>query len=166
MAEQTTHDDALNTLMDGIKQVRVAMMTTTEAGVLHTRPMYSHNVDSRDGFWFFTSLSSEKVEELERDPKVSLAYADPSRNFYASVSGKAEIRRDKADIDRLWSEGLRTWFPKGKDDPDIALIRVDGERAEFWSGPSSTLIHLYGYVKARVAGSPPTELTSNEKLSL
>jgi general stress protein 26 len=166
MADQPTHDEAFQTLMDGIKQVRVAMMTTTEGGVLHTRPMYSHEVDSQDGFWFFTSLSSAKVEELERDPKVSLAYSDLSRNFFASVSGTAEIRRDKADIDRLWSEGLRTWFPNGKDDPDVALIRVDGERAEYWSGPSSTLIHLYGYMTARVAGSPPTELTSNEKLRL
>lgn len=161
-----TKTDDRQALMDGIKRVRVAMMTTHGSGGLHTRPMYSHEVDGEEGFWFFTSARSGKVDEIGRDGRVSLAYADPSRNFYAAVTGQAQIVRDRAEIHRLWSEGLRAWFPNGKDDPDIVLLRVDPDRGEYWDGPASFLINLYGTIKARVTGRPPTELTENKIVNL
>ena len=55
----------------------------------------------------------------------------------------------------LWSEGLRTWFPKGSDDPRIALIKVDVDMAEYWDSPSSTMVYAYGYLKAITTGERP-----------
>ncbi|HEX2726529.1 MAG TPA: pyridoxamine 5'-phosphate oxidase, partial [Beijerinckiaceae bacterium] len=36
----------------------------------------------------------------------------------------------------------------------------------YWDSPSSTLIHLYGYAKAALTGSPPTELSEQKKVNL
>jgi hypothetical protein len=85
---------------------------------------------------------------------------------HISFTERPEIVRDKGHIQDKWSEPLRTWFPEGKDDPQLALIRVHPERGEFWDSPSSTVIHLYGYVKAAVTGSPPHELSDNQKVDL
>ena len=30
---------------------------------------------------------------------------------------------------------MKAWFPKGEDDPEIALIRVTAEKAEYWDAP-------------------------------
>jgi len=76
------------------------------------------------------------------------------------------IVRDRARIEEKWSEPLKAWFPDGKDDPQIALIRVHPERGEYWDSPSSTLIHLYGYAKAAFTGSSPTEMTDQKKVNL
>jgi general stress protein 26 len=65
-----------------------------------------------------------------------------------------------------WSEPLRTWFPEGKDDPQLALIRVHPERGEFWDSPSSTVMYLYGYAKAALTGASPTELADVRKVDL
>ena len=108
----------------------------------------------------------EEAREIAKDRQVNLAYADPDEQHYVSISGVGEVVRDRARIDEKWSEGLRTWFPDGKDDPAIALIRVKPVRGEYWDSPSSTLVHLYGTIKATLTGQPPTELGEQKKVNL
>ena len=149
-------DPNAHKLYELIKDVKIAMMTTVDTdGTLHSRPMYNQDADEHGDLWFFTKINSPKTTELSRDNEVNLGYCDPSKQHYVSVSGKAEIVRDRARIDAMWSEPLRTWFPDGKDDPSIALIRVHPARGEYWDSPSSTVLHLYGYVKAAVTGESP-----------
>jgi general stress protein 26 len=157
MSHDHVHNDPkAQKLYAMIKDVKFAMMTTVDTdGSLHSRPMYNQEADEHGDLWFFTKIQSPKITEISRDNEVNLAYANPDSQDYVSVSGKAEIVRDRAKIQEKWSEGMRTWFPDGQDDPTIALIRVHPVKGEYWDSPSSTLVHLYGYVKAVVTGESP-----------
>jgi general stress protein 26 len=152
------HDEAVEKLWSMIREVKIAMLVTRDAaGELRARPMANQQADAFDGsLWFFTYDDSPKVGETARDHEVCAAFADASRQNYASVSGHARIVRDKAKIHELWSEALATWFPKGKDDPRIALIQVEVHKGEYWDAPSSTMVHAYGYAKAKLTGEPPS----------
>ncbi|HEY8384045.1 MAG TPA: pyridoxamine 5'-phosphate oxidase family protein [Microvirga sp.] len=165
---QHGHDDPkAQKLYAMIKDMKICMMTTIDTdGMLHTRPMHNQEADEHGDLWFFTQIQSPKITEISRDNEVSLAYADPSKQHYVSVFGTAEIVRDRAKIEEKWSEGMRAWFPEGKDDPQIALIRVHPVKGEYWDSPNSTVLHLYGTVKAAITGKPPTELTEQEKVNL
>jgi general stress protein 26 len=167
MHHGTAADPKAEKLYELIRDIKIAMMTTVEGdGTLHSRPMYSQQADDDGDLWFFTRLASGKTSELGRDNEVNLGYSDPENQHYVSISGKGEIVRDRSRIEEKWSEGLRVWFPKGKDDPDMALIRVKPVRGEYWDSPSSTVLHLYGYVKSSLTGKPPTELTEQAKVNL
>jgi general stress protein 26 len=137
-----------------IKGIRVAMLTTQdEDGTLRSRPMETQPEKEFDGtLWFFTHASAHKTAEIDRDDRVNLSYADPSDNRYVSVSGRARLVRDRAKIDQLWSPALKAWFPKGKEDPETALLRVEVDKAEYWDAPSSTIVKLVGFAKALVTG--------------
>ena len=65
-----------------------------------------------------------RSDEVKEHRQVNLSYADPRSQNYVSISGTAQIVRDRQKVQELWSEPLATWFPKGKDDPNIGLIRV------------------------------------------
>jgi general stress protein 26 len=151
-----------------IKGIRVAMLTTQdEDGTLRSRPMETQ--PEKDGgfdgtLWFFTHASAHKTDEIDRDDHVNLSYAEPSDNRYVSVSGRARLVRDRAKIDELWTPVLKAWFPHGKDDPDVALLKVGVTKAEYWDSPSSTLVKLVGFTKAVLTGQQyrPGE---NEKLN-
>lgn len=164
--DHTAHEGATK-LYELLKDIEVAMMTSVEPdGSLHSRPMHNHKADEHGDLWFFTRARTPKVGELEKDSQVNLAYSDPKSQNYVSVSGVAEIVTDRTKIKELWTEGLRTWFPKGEEDPDIALIRVHPSGGEYWDGPSQTVMQIYGYAKARLTGKSPTELADNKKVSL
>ena len=140
-------------LYELIKDVKIAMMTTVDSGgKMHTRPMYSQEADEHGDLWFFTQLDASPTQEISHDNKVSLGYSDPNSQTYVAIAGKAEVVRDQSKINEKWSEPLKAWFPKGKDDPQIGLIRVHPEKGEYWDSPSSTIVHLVGYVKAAVTG--------------
>ena len=64
------------------------------------------------------------------------------------------------------SDRMLLYHFDGKDDPNIALIRVHPEKGEYWDSPSSTLLHIYGYAKAALTGSSPTEMTDQKKVNL
>lgn len=149
-------DDGRDKVMDIIKEVEFAQMVTHgPGGVMHSRPMVAREAGDNGEIWFMTRDGSRKVDEIESDPRVLLVYSDGNDQNYVSLAGHAEIVRDRAKIADLWSEPMRAWFPDGADDPSIALVRVSPSVAEYWDAPSSTFVHVYGYVKSALTGEPP-----------
>jgi general stress protein 26 len=148
-----TNDDAK--LWSLIKTIEVAMMVTEDAGVLRSRPMAMVQKQFDGTLWFFTRASSHVAGEVAAEQRVNISFAHPGKNDYVSVSGTAALVQDRATIDAHWAESLRTWFPKGKDDPDIAMLKVSVQQAEYWDAPSSAMLYAYGYVKAAVTGTSP-----------
>lgn len=165
----TTNDNAGHQkVLDLIKDIRVALLVTSDAGGhLRGRPMsaMSRPSDARafDGvLWFASRESTAKLDEIAQHPNVLLAYSEPKDQNYVSVSGTAQVVRDPAKVRELWSEPARVWFPKGPDDPDIALIRVEIESAEYWDAPSSAWVYAIGYAKARLTGEAPKNVGDNK----
>lgn len=156
MAEQTNTDQARAKVQDLIADIKVALLVTrAQDGKMSGRPMAAISNKLTDGLWFFSRVASPKTGELMHDNHVLLAYSEPKTQNYVSISGQAEIVRDPRKIEELWSESARTWFPKGPSDPEICLIKVDIESAEYWDAPSSAWVYAYGYAKARLTGEAP-----------
>nr|MCV4206107.1 pyridoxamine 5'-phosphate oxidase family protein [Roseomonas sp. SXEYE001] len=166
MAEAQTEHEQRAKVREMIKDVQTAVLVTHGDGdKLRGRPMVAAGLDG-DGktLWFFSKNATEKTEEIGANDRVLLSYADPSKQSYVSVSGKARVLRDVAKQKELWSAPMKAWFPGGPEDPSIALIAVEMTGAEYWDSPSSTLVHAFGYVKATVTGKSPKG-GENERVS-
>jgi general stress protein 26 len=120
-----------------VRQMRVAMLTTIEPdGSLRSRPLHTVELDRAGRLWFFTHAHSPKSAEIEaHDHQVNLSYADPRDEDYASISGTARLVRDQEKMRELWMAPLETWFPRGLEDPDLALLEVRIDKAEYWDQP-------------------------------
>src|SRR5919107_5461306 len=167
MSKALAQEDKVRKLREIVKAVDICMLTTfDERDELHSRPMSNNREVEFDGdLWFFTYGSSHKVDEVGRVPKVNAGFADIDGQQYASVSGRAEVVRDRAKIEELWQPQLKAWFPEGTDTPDIALLKVTAERAEYWDGSQSIVSHAVSLVSSLVAGEP-AQLGENEKIDL
>jgi len=150
------HGQDVETLGKLIAGIGTAMLTTAEPdGSLRSRPMATQDARHFDGtLWFFTRDESPKVDEVKKDAHVNLAYSDPVHQTYVSVSGRATVVRDEAKAKELWTPAMKAWFPKGLDAPDLALLKVEVEKAEYWDTPPSAVVHLVGFVKATLTGKP------------
>ena len=146
-----------------IKDIKIALMVTSgDGGAMRGRPMAAMNKDFDGSLWFASRDGAPKLGEIEGDAHVLLAYFEPKSQNYVSVSGHAEVVHDSAKVKSLWSEPMRVWFPKGPDDPSIALIKVTVESAEYWDAPSSAWVYAMGYAKARLTGESPKHLGDNK----
>ncbi|MEJ8802363.1 pyridoxamine 5'-phosphate oxidase family protein [Pontibacter sp. H249] len=167
MDNNQNKQENLDKLIDMIKDVDIAMMTTVDDdGSLRSRPMRTQKVNEDGVLWFFTGYESAKSHEIkDNDAHVNLSYAEPEDELYVSVSGRASLIKDQQKIDELWNPALKAWFPNGKDDPNVGLIKVTIEKAEYWDAPNSVLVHLYGMAKAAITGERPRP-GDNEKINM
>ena len=166
MSDQTTRAEQIKKLAELIGDIEFAMLTTVDTdGSLRSRPMAVQPREFDGDLWFFTKASTPKVEEVEREEEVNVSFSRPDKQHYVSVSGKAQVVRDRAKIEELWSPELKAWFPEGSDDPDLALLRVRAVKAEYWDGRSSLVSHVIGLVKA-VATGTSYDPGENEKVRL
>jgi len=140
--EQEVNMKRLATMIRGIS---VAMLTSQGAdGALRSRPMASPDAEFDGTLWFFTQAGTEKAIEIGQHPQVNVSYVFAAEHRYVSFSGRATLVDDRAKMQDLWAPAHRTWFPQGLDDPDLRLIRVDIERAEYWDMLSAAMAQLFG----------------------
>jgi general stress protein 26 len=148
-----------------IKGIRVAMVTTVQTdGTLHTRPLASLAYENDGQLWFYTAMDSAKVDEVMHDVRTSVAFVNTGKDTYVAASGTADIVNDRDRIHELWTPFAKPWFPNGPDDPNLALLRVHVERAEYWTSPGKAA-YLFGVAKAAVTGKR-TQLGDNRKLTM
>ncbi|CAF1174763.1 unnamed protein product [Rotaria sordida] len=150
-----------------IKDIQFAMLTTTyEDGSLRSRPMaYKHcDSDSKNELWFFTRQDSPKVSEIKNHSQVNVSFSNPNNAAFVSIRGRAEVVQDKAKAKELWNPYLKAWFPKELDDPNLGLLKVTIEGAEYWDAASSMITRAVGYVKAAL-GNASTLEGDNKKVN-
>jgi general stress protein 26 len=131
------------------------LITSGSAGGLRSRPLSIADKRSDGTLYFATSIDSEKVHEIERDPSVNVALQDGHR--FVSLTGRARIVRDRALIHELWSESWKVWFPEGETDPSLCLLAVEPTEASYWDGGGATgLKYLFEMARAYVTNSRPS----------
>jgi len=155
MTSQTEHIENSKKLKELIQGIKFAMLTTAEADcTLRSRPMATQEVEFDGALWFFTYADAPKVEEVQHNQHVNVSYAAPDRNCYVSVSGTAQLVRDRSKIAELWQPKYKAWFPQGLENPQLALLKVSVDKAEYWDSPSGPVVHLVGFLKAVTTGKP------------
>ncbi|GAB3179986.1 pyridoxamine 5'-phosphate oxidase family protein [Telluribacter humicola] len=163
--EEVAHPD-VKKIQDIIEDIKVAMVVTMEPNGDHrSRPMQTQLFDADGCLWFFTNEHSPKVEELQQHPNINVSYADRGSQTYVSITGTASVVTDRQKIEELWNPILKAWFPKGLEDPELALLKVDIKEAEYWDGNSSRMVQAYKIAKALATGDRYDQ-GDNKKVSL
>jgi general stress protein 26 len=147
-------NDELDTIRTIISRSKVALLTTeTASGELHCRPLAVLGHDFDGSLWFFTQDPSPKVDDVALHPKVNVAYTDGKG--YLSIAGTASIEHDSTRIHQLWNPMVEAWFENGRDDPSVALLRVDAHSAEYWASDKPAVARAFEIAKAVVTKSQP-----------
>lgn len=146
------------TLWDLIKDTRFGMLTHRHHdGMLHSHPLTTQtkSLDEGSMLYFFISAKSEMASGLQQDGNVNVAYANPGKDSYVSVAGRARVTHDPAKVEQLWSPMAKPWFPGGPTDPDLALLSVEIVHAEYWDVKESKMTQLFKMAQAAMTGKPP-----------
>lgn len=142
----------LGELIDGIE---VAMLTTHAAdGSLVSRPVQTLKLDADGELIFFTAANSHKIAELTDDADANLAYAHPGEHRYVSVRGRARMDRDDDTIDELWTIAQKIFFPDGRDDPNLMVLRIRVRDAVYWETADSMVARAFDFARGLLEEKP------------
>ena len=136
-------DRSLAEIAEKMRDIDIAMLSTDAGdGAIASRPMSNNGEVEWDGdSFYFTWDQSRMVADIGRNPKVGLTFNNGD-GFWLSVSGRAEIMRDKAAFADHWTDGLHQWFEDGVDTPGLVLIKVGATRAKYWDGENEGEVTL------------------------
>ena len=155
MKSETQATDDLRKLGELIDGIEVAMLTTHAAdGSMVSRPLQTLEFDAGGELVFFTAADSRKIDELKASPDVNIAYANPGKQVYVSVRGVAHIDRDRATIDALWSPVQKIFFPQGKDDPNLVVLRVRVRDAAYWESAGNFIARALDFASGMLSKEP------------
>jgi len=105
----------------------------------HARPMTAQYEHERGPIWFFTSTDNALIPLLAQRDRAIAAFSSKGHDVFASIAGRLSVDKDRTVIDRLWNPFVAAWFPGGKDDPKLTLLRLDAEHAQIWIDASSLI---------------------------
>lgn len=148
-----------------IKDIKFALLTTTNAdGQLHARPMTTQQTEFDGDLWFIGSKDSGTAADIRGNAQVNASYADTGKGTYLSLAGKAELVENRAKLEELWSDTYKAYFEGGIDDPNVQLIKVNAEGAEFWEGGKAK--NLLQQAAATLTGKTSHDHGTNETVKL
>jgi general stress protein 26 len=158
MEKNLNSKEAIEKLQSMVKDIGTCMFfTNTQAGIHNTRPMAVIEVDMNGNLWFFTNQQSAKVKDIEKDSHVHLVFAHPSKDSYLDLRGRASVENDRKSIEDKWNPIVKAWFPEGKNDPDLCLIKVKTDEAHYWDTETTKMVEMLKIVASLVTGKQLTE---------
>lgn len=133
-----------------LKSDMIMMLGLVGVEESHTRPATAQLRGSEGPIWFFTSRDNTLVQNLRADSRAIGTFASKDHELFASVHRRLSLDNDPDVIEELWNGLVAAWYEGGKDDPELALIRFDADRAEIWENESG----LFAGIKALFGHDP------------
>jgi len=134
MNPASSNQEAIEKVRELIRGIETAMLTTVSEEGLVSRPMQTQDVEFDGDLWFLTKKDTGKFHELLRNRQVNVAYAGQS---YVSIRGMAELVDDVDKVKEIWSPAHQKILETTYDDPNLVLIKVSAETAEYWDSGNS-----------------------------
>ncbi len=133
-----TRENPQDQLWDELDDVNAAMLGVD--GSPHPMQPMSPQVD-REGrtIWFFTRTDVDLVKEIKPGSTGTLCLVGKDHDYFATITGPLEVRRDEKVIDKYWSTMVEAWFKGGKDDPALTLIEMRVQDADVWASTSNVV---------------------------
>jgi general stress protein 26 len=116
--------------------------------------MTPQEVTEAGDVWFFIDRTSRQAANIEAEKRVNLAFSDGST--WLSVAGHGTLVEDKQMAEKLWNSMVEAWFPDGPDSPDLALLLVESDSAEYWDTPGGRVATALSFVKTKLTGERPS----------
>ncbi|MBC2664832.1 pyridoxamine 5'-phosphate oxidase family protein [Novosphingobium flavum] len=112
------------------------VMLQLDANCASAAPMTAQlDENANHAIWFFTSRDNH----FAAGGAATATFCAKGHDLFARFSGTLVPEHDRARLDREWNNFVEAWFPGGKDDPNLLMLRMDLGDASIWAGEVGAL---------------------------
>ena len=122
----------------------------------HAQPMTAFRDEDTDTIWFFTRDDTDLARDVAQGgAKGMFSYGSKDQHVWACFHGSMSLSRDQSVIDKHWNPILAAWYPDGKDDPHLTLIKFEGDDGRVWVSKKSAAGFFFEIAKANLTKTFP-----------
>ncbi|MFB9329074.1 pyridoxamine 5'-phosphate oxidase family protein [Paenibacillus aurantiacus] len=118
-------------IFEAMDKHRIAAFATVEGN----KPKVRYMAVFHDGLniYLATDRKTQKVEELQQNPNVSLllGYEKGTPPQVVELEGTASITKDDSLRQKLWNEELSKWFD-GPEDPNYVILDITPSEIHYY----------------------------------
>jgi general stress protein 26 len=119
----------------------------------HFQPMTGYVERETNQIWFFTYKDTDLAEAAVSGGHGSFIFQ--SRDLWACIDGTLTVDPDRARIEKYWNVHVAAWYPEGKDDPRLTMLRLDCTEAGVWIAEGGPVKYAFEVAKANVTKTTP-----------
>lgn len=152
--ENLYNQEAIEKLKELVNKIDIGMVCSYPATgtYVHAVPMSRQEVDEQGNIWYLFSAESEMYKNLQASDKVSVLFSHVGDYNFLSINGVTEISSDKARIEKYWNKFVEVWFEKGKEDPNIRVLKVKVADAHYWDNKTNKLVTFFKLATSALTG--------------
>ena len=150
-----TPAEAEQALWKHLKGTNVTVMLGFNAPEQHTQPMTAFAEPENNQIWFFTRTDVDLAKEPEAAGEARLILASKDEDVFADIRGTLVARHDRGRIEKYWGPVVAAWYPEGKNDPHLTLLRFTPAEGQVWVAKSGLVRFAFEIAKANLTGSQP-----------
>ncbi|WP_312126185.1 pyridoxamine 5'-phosphate oxidase family protein [Brevundimonas sp.] len=153
---QITEQDAQDAFWKALKSSNTGLLGLDRAGEA-SQPMTAFQDEGSSSIWFFTRDDVELAQQVgSAGADARFDYGSKDQKVWASLKGRLSVApRNQEIIDRHWNPVVAAWYPEGKEDPHLALLRFDGADGRIWVSDGGLLSFAFQIIKANMTGDTP-----------
>ena len=154
-SDTLTPAEAEEAFWKSLKDSNTGMLGLDQPGA-HSQPMTGFGEPETGTIWFFTRTDTDLAKDVAGGGKGGMfTYQAGTQKVQACIRGHLSLDKDRERIDRWWNPVVAAWYPEGKEDPHLTLIRFDGEDGRVWVSDKGALGFAYQVLKANVTKTVP-----------
>ena len=156
MSKDLTPADAEAEFWKSLEHSNTGMLGLDQPGY-HHQPMTGFGEPETGTIWFFTRDDTD----LARDAAVSgqsamFSYGSKDQKIWACIHGDLSVHgHDREIIDRYWNPVLSAWYPNGKEDPHLTILRFDADDGRVWVSDGGLVKFVWEIARANVTKTLP-----------
>jgi general stress protein 26 len=119
----------------------------------HFQPMTAFVERDTSQIWFFTRKDTDLAQQLGQGAKAMFVFQEDK--LQACIGGTLSVANDRARMDKYWNAVVAAWYPEGKDDPHLTMLRLDCSDAEVWLSDGGLAKFAFEIAKANATHKTP-----------
>ena len=155
MTDPTDHAEVETRLWKEMEDARMGMLGVRSGRPRHFAPMTPFRDAGTRRIWFVTRKDNEIAQAAGSPAEALFIVCARDGKFQASIAGELTQDFDRERLDRLWNPVVAAWYPNGKDDPNLTMMRFDCTDAEVWHGEAGLLRFAFEIAKGNLTGAMP-----------
>ena len=155
MSDTLTAADAEKEFWKHLKSSNTGMLGLDKPGY-HSQPMTAYREEETGTIWFFTLDTTDLAKDIAvGGQKGMFTYGSKDQEVWACFHGAMSLSRNQEIIDKHWNPIVAAWYPDGKDDPHLTLIKFDGDDGRVWVSKKGAVGFFFEVAKANLTKTQP-----------